>query len=258
VMEGQATWLMADYTLRQSGMSLETNPGLLENLAAAMEKQDGSYPVLAKAPPYIQQTLLFPYTWGVRFQDAVYRKMGKRAFAEVFRHPPVSTAQILHPEKYFEHEKPARPPLPKLDSKDHYKKLMDGTLGEMDYKVMLEEFVSPEESKELAPLLCGSLYRLEERRHPGPWNQPGNDVLLLSSEWASEQAAGRFLQDYRKLLQAKRKSTKFVYENSTWLTGRAADGAFVVHREGARVWVMEGLSDARDAKAWRERPRGVN
>ena len=43
-----------------------------------------SIPVFNSVPLYLRETLVFPYTEGGRFQNAVYEKMGKAAFAEVF------------------------------------------------------------------------------------------------------------------------------------------------------------------------------
>ena len=49
------------------------------------------FPVLDKTPLYMRESLLFPYNQGARFQDAVYRKMGRGAFEAVFAQAPSST-----------------------------------------------------------------------------------------------------------------------------------------------------------------------
>ncbi len=48
------------------------------------------YPVFSQAPLYIRESLVFPYAEGLAFQDAVFHKLGKDAFSEVFAHPPTS------------------------------------------------------------------------------------------------------------------------------------------------------------------------
>src|ERR1700733_678307 len=101
VMEGQASWLMAEYLARKAGQSLATSPALLDAMARSVETGAGEFPVFGGEPLYLRQTLVFPYTKGLLFQNAVYQRMGKSAFAAVFRHAPVSTQQILHPDTYF-------------------------------------------------------------------------------------------------------------------------------------------------------------
>src|SRR5438552_15647735 len=97
VMEGQATWLMTEVQARRAGQSIATTPGLLDAMSGATEDGASQYPVFNSVPLYLRETLVFPYTEGGKFLNAVYSKMGKAAFAEVFRHPPNSSQQILHP-----------------------------------------------------------------------------------------------------------------------------------------------------------------
>lgn len=102
VMEGQATWLMSEFLARRTGRSLKDAPMLVTLMSRASDLASGQYPVFSRAPLYLRETLMFPYRDGLLFQQAVIEKLGMAGFAEVFRKPPVSTQQILHPEKYFE------------------------------------------------------------------------------------------------------------------------------------------------------------
>src|SRR4051812_33837142 len=111
VVEGEATWVMIAYNLKQSGQAPVPTSEMVRSMSDSDQSSMTDFPVLRQAPLYIQQSLLFPYAYGTRFFDAVYRKMGQRAFAEVFAHAPVDSAQIIHPERYFEHKEPARPSL---------------------------------------------------------------------------------------------------------------------------------------------------
>src|SRR5947209_6958086 len=117
VVEGEATWVMIAYNLKQSGQPAVPTPEMLRSMSDTGQSSMADFPVLQHAPLYIQQSLLFPYSYGTTFFDAVYRKQGKKAFTEVFTNPPVDSAQIIHPERYFAGEKPVRPELPALPSK---------------------------------------------------------------------------------------------------------------------------------------------
>lgn len=52
-------------------------------------------------PPLLTETFIFRYRDGVRFVEAVRRARGQSGVDELFRQPPASSEQILHPEKYL-------------------------------------------------------------------------------------------------------------------------------------------------------------
>ena len=103
------------------------------------------YPVFSQAPPYIRESLVFPYADGLAFQDAVFRKLGKDAFAEVFVNPPASSGQIMHPERYLAHAGVAIPDTPAVPNARDFRKLGDGTLGEFDLRVLLTQYASADD-----------------------------------------------------------------------------------------------------------------
>src|SRR5215469_1173318 len=106
VMEGQATWLMSEYLARKNGRTLKGSPELAAMMSKLSDSSGGQYPVFENEPLYLRETLTFPYTAGMMFQDAVFERDGNSSFGEVFTHAPLSTAQILHPAEYFDNEKP--------------------------------------------------------------------------------------------------------------------------------------------------------
>jgi len=57
-------------------------------------------PSLARVPPFIVGTELWPYTAGQAFITALRRRGGLAAVNAALRHLPVSTAQVIHPERY--------------------------------------------------------------------------------------------------------------------------------------------------------------
>jgi hypothetical protein len=109
--------------LKQAGQPAQPTASMLKTVGDSNAESMADYPVLKDSPLYIQQSLLFPYTEGILFFDAVYKKMGREAFTAVFRDPPVDSAQILHPDRYFAHKKAAKPDLPKLSLNERAKDL---------------------------------------------------------------------------------------------------------------------------------------
>jgi hypothetical protein len=234
VMEGQATWIMSEFLARKSGQSLKTSPGLVAMMSNLSETGAGQYPVFESAPLYERVTLVFPYTKGMLFQNAVVQRDGQEGFAEVFRKPPISTQQILHPDRYFAGTKPTDPALPDLHLKG-YKGLVGGSLGELEHSILIEQYGSKERSQELAPHWRGSNFALMENK------SAARVVLLYSSEWDSETAARDYFAFYRAALGKKWKSIAIATESADAVTGTGDDGAFELRRKGAVVTSVEGL-----------------
>jgi len=121
------------------------------------------------------------------FQQALVQKLGQAAFTEMFRHPPVSTQQILHPEKYFAGVLPVAPPLPRWELRRKWRILGEGAFGEFDHSVLLRQYIGEQESARIAPEGIGAYYRLLEDK------ADGRLVLLYSSEWSSRGGGAGFL-----------------------------------------------------------------
>src|SRR5579875_2290396 len=160
VVEGQASWLMLAYDLKQNGQAPVPTLDMLKSVADSSDESMADYPVLKGSPLYIQQSLLFPYTAGTLFFDAVYRKMGKSAFAAVFIDAPLDSAQVLHPERYFAHQKPSVPDLPNVPFTSQMKEVTEGSVGEFDHQMMLRQYVGEAKASELSPHLRGGQFKI--------------------------------------------------------------------------------------------------
>src|ERR1035438_6812035 len=237
VMEGQAQWLMTEYLARKAGQSLATSPALVESMAHATESGATEYPVFGSEPLYLRQTLVFPYSQGLLFQNAVYQRMKLKAFREVFRRPPLSTQQILHPDTYFSGLQPAVPALPQLPDARGYKRIAEGTVGELDHAILLEQYAGREESKAVAPHWRGGAYALLERR------SPQRVVLLYAVEWDDAASAARYFRLYRQVLEKKWKHLAIDSESGTTLSGAGDDGHFLVQLTGNVVTSLEGAEN---------------
>ncbi len=235
VMEGQATWIMSEYMARKLGQSLATNPMLIAAMSAMGDVTGGQFPVFENAPLYFRLTLLFPYTKGLLFQNALVERDRQKGFAEPFQRPPLSTQQILHSEKYFANEKPSKPDLPTVRLPHGYKTLVEGCLGELDESVLIEQFGSKEEAARLAPHWKGSAFQLRENR------KAGRIVLLYAAEWDSEESARDYFALYKTALQKKWKSFKSASEAPDSVEGSGDDGLFKLRRSGTVVTSLEGL-----------------
>jgi hypothetical protein len=236
VMEGQATWLMSEYMAQRMGLSLKKSPAIVQLMSQQTAASSGQFPVFDKAPLYLRETLLFPYTQGMLFQQAVVEKEDQAAFASVFRRPPESTQQILHPEKYFAAEKPASPRLAEFRERGSYRVLAEGSIGELDYSILLRQYASQKDAEALAPRWKGGQYRLWEHR-----KQRGRTVLAYSSEWADPAAAKEFFRLCPKILRGKWSAIEVAVDRADLFAGRGDDGYFELRLNGATVTSLEGL-----------------
>ncbi|MGQ9490027.1 MAG: hypothetical protein ACUVS6_04810 [Anaerolineae bacterium] len=90
--EGDATLAMALWA------STVLSADQLEKIMAEARELDPE--VMATTPPYLQNALTFPYQYGTRFVERIVSARGWAALDAIWRDPPASTEQILHPEKY--------------------------------------------------------------------------------------------------------------------------------------------------------------
>jgi hypothetical protein len=236
VMEGQATWMMSEYLARKMGRSLKDSPELVTLMSSLSASGDGQYPVLDNSPLYLRMSLIFPYTKGMLFQNALVQRDGQDGFAEPFRHPPASTHQILHPDDYFASVQPTQPKLPRPSLPHGYKSLVGGAMGEADHAILIEQFAGKEEAAEISPHWRGSSFEVRENK------KAGRDVLLYAVEWDNEEMARRYFAFYKQALGKKWKKLTLKAETADSADGTGDDGRFELRRNGATVTSVEGLA----------------
>lgn len=237
VMEGQATWLMLEFMMSGLNQSLRTRPSMTDSVgsgaAGAMEAQ---YPVLAKAPLYLRTSLLFPYNQGLTFQHEVVRRLGNNGFSEIFRKPPVSTQQILHPELYFSGTVPAKVSLPPLPR--HSRTLIESSMGELDHSVLIEQYVSKDEAASLSPQWRGAAVALTESK------KDKSVALVYAAEWTGDAAARRMLAAWRAMLEQRSPGLRVESESENEFRATGPHGSIVLKVSGKRLTVTEGLAGA--------------
>jgi hypothetical protein len=248
VVEGEASWLMIAYSLKEAGKPPDPTREMLKSVGDSGEESTADYPILKSSPLYIRESLLFPYSEGTLFFDTVFRRMGKSAFANVFTDAPVDSSQIIHPDRYFAHLKPARPALPKLTLKDSGGEIAEGSIGEFDHRILLKQYLGNGVAESLSPHSRGGLYKVLA----GGKNHP---ILIYASQWDSEQQAGAFFAAYKDVLKAKWKRCDPVVNKETVFAGSGDNGYFVCRLSGNTVSSIEGISTVDD---WRRLESGLS
>ena len=239
VMEGQATWLTWAYEAQRAGGKAEVPARLIERLAQT-EEANPDFPVFTTAPLYLRESLVFPYNAGARFQDAVYRKLGKQSFEAVFRRAPRSTQQIMHPDAYLKDEKPAATDPPALEAaigKDgrQFRPVIEGAVGEFDIAMLLRQYTGEPQGPAAAAHWHGGAFRLyEHKRKMSP-------LLFYVSEWDTPEAARAFFRLYEQVLKGKWKNMEVASQTETEVRGSGDSGRFTLRISGTTVQTIEGL-----------------
>jgi hypothetical protein len=176
LVEGTATVAMLDYSARYLTGGLAGRRQLLGQLGFVELLETGS-----GLPPYLQRSLLFPYSAGARFVDAIGTwGPANRALRGA---APVSTEQVLHPEKYRAGERPlAVAPSPAPGPR--WKRAAHGTIGEFDTGELVRTSDSAVRAERAAAGWGGGRYDL--------WQRGGRSVLALVWRWDTRRDAAEF------------------------------------------------------------------
>jgi hypothetical protein len=236
VMEGQATWLQLESVARGSGRSLSNAKDLDSAMVEVLQLRDASVS-LRHAPLYVRETMMFPYIQGFQFQAALLRD-GKPAFALPFERPPLSTQQIIHPEKYLAGSKPQPVGLPEFSGSAGYSQIAQGTLGELDHRILMEPFVGEARASGTASHWQGSRYRLLRKA------ASNGTVLLYASTWDDTSAAQQLFDVMQRVVREKSRKVQIQVNKASLISGVADDGGFALRLTNATVTAILGSEGA--------------
>jgi hypothetical protein len=184
LVEGDAT-LLEEQWLRTYATS--------EDLMDLMEYYDAlDMQVFERAPRFIQEDLLFPYLSGVEFVRALYDEAGWAGVDQAYLNPPVSTEQILHPDR-FPDDVPDVLVVPQIAEflGSAWRKVDADVLGEWFTRLVLEEFIGTAEAYEAAEGWGGDYYLAFEHR------ESEQSILVLLSSWDTVRDAHEFAAAFR-------------------------------------------------------------
>ena len=180
---------------------------------------------LSSAPDIIKYQLLMPYLEGMKFSQAIFKDKKWKGLNNVLNRKPLSSEQILHPQKYLAGEKPQavftsfRPRRGEL--------AYSGVMGEYYLNVLLK---NGPEITDAAAGWGGDLFSL--------YRQGDSRLLLWEAHWDVAADCARFYADFQKFLENK---FHVVFQNGqnngrTFSAGNAAAGYFFLHRDNARLF----------------------
>lgn len=147
-----------------------------------------SDPRLNAAPRVLREAFLFPYTYGQDFVTALYDEGGWDLVNQAYFTLPVSSEQILHPERYLVGEEPVDVSLPPLGDAlgEGWSPAYEGSVGEFILRIYLESRLEPEQAALAAEGWGGDRLAVY-------WNEgAGTSIMLFNLTWDTPEDAAEF------------------------------------------------------------------
>lgn len=200
---------------------------LRRNLTSRVEKV-GFQAGLGTAPAWVRESFMFPYEGGAVFLAAFYVTGGFLLVNRVFSAPPVSTEQVLHPERYLRGDLPWEVPFPRVPPATTL--VAQGTLGELGVRTLIDECSDHAFAVKAAEGWGGDAYVIAA-------DAQGKLALAWNTVWDTEA-------DARDFVTALEQGRDCAVEVRSPKRGWSVRGAFSVKRQGHRVAVVRGLEKA--------------
>jgi hypothetical protein len=211
----------------------------LEDIARQEDERFGGYrkEMNTLFPRLLTETFIFRYRDGARFVEAVRRSRGERGIDELFTRPPVSSAQILHPEKYVRNEVPREIQLDETAfTMSGWHNTASTPLGEVGVRGLLLEGVSEKDTIRAAAGWAGDRAYLFER-------EGGTPLFVWKTAWDKPTDADEFFSAYNAL-QRRRNGTQagetLSSGSNAGMIWRKAGRTTLVQRTGDSVIVIRG------------------
>lgn len=206
-------------------------------------------------PPLLTETFVFRYRDGVRFVETARRRGDgtARAADELFRRPPASSEQVLHPEKYFADERPREVRVAESDFARAGWRLSASTpLGEIGVRGLLLKSLSRREAERAASGWGGDRAYLFEREGGGP----SSSLFVWRTVWDTAVDAGEFFRAYNLLERGRGAAAdsegqsggaaQTLWRSGSLLTVVSVEGDSVTILRGREAEVLGALELARN------------
>jgi hypothetical protein len=153
-------------------------------------------PIYDSAPDFMKKDFLFPYQAGQAFVEYLYESGGWEAVNNAYENLPVTTEQVLHPERYPD-DMPVTVDLPDFSEVlgQGWREIDRGVMGEWSTYLILgygmdgNARLSDNDAKSAADGWGGDAYVVY-------YDDSGNTVMVLQTVWDSSQEANEFSDNF--------------------------------------------------------------
>ncbi len=238
VMEGEAVAISLNYSLEDKNIDFTQLVNIadwttLSNMLAAEGKRAFGKKVA------FNESVSFPYVYGTAFLQKYIKAYGWQGMSYLFRHPPTSTHQVMHPETFFPHrQNPVKVHIEDLSKEvlAGYEQVWDDTMGEYGLTTLLSRYLPEGEARKSMRGWRGDRVQVYEEKATHRLLAVGYVIF------DNEGSADEFFQNYRDFLDAKyavdviRRSDDTIH----WISLKGADTEAYVECFGRRAVFVEG------------------
>lgn len=239
VSEGSALAAMVDYTLREQQISVRDLPDVTVLIRSGAVEEMNKDPHLAKAPGYIRDELIFPYLAGTAFtQQFLKAHQGWADLALIFKNPPVSTQQIIHPELYLTGVKPQKVTLPdwKGLAPADWKLLEENVMGEFGLDEVLKQYLGQQRAEEMSSAWTGDRYAVFEN------SRTKTTPLVFRLALDNQDDAALMFGQYSEALELKYKVRKDLFRRPNFFQFQTETGGVYLRCLAIQCLVVEGAT----------------
>lgn len=200
LIEGDATLVMMDYILEQQGVNSTQVPDIANSMYAWMDSPFvRGFGLFQTVPRYIMDNLLFSYMYGFDFVLQLKQQGGWELVNQAYNDFPVSTEQILHPEKYLDdRDLPTTIQLPVLpEYLSDWQELECNTLGEFNISILLDGYLPAAQARLASAGWDGDRFCLYEHR------ETKQLLLVWYTTWDTQKDAREFFQMYTNVIEKR-------------------------------------------------------
>ena len=228
VIEGEAQRMTALYaSAYPMEMAEDMADAKAEDVALFALEQ---FAAQAGAPPYFMETMTFPYLGGDKFIRAAMDEGGWDMVNALYKSPPQSTEQIIHPEKFFGfRDEPVKIVLPDVSAElgEGWEMITENTMGEFQVSVLIKLTADPIRAMRASAGWDGDTYAVYAN------GESGRKLMAWAVTFDTEKDAAEFFEAESKGLRLKYEARRAESEGG----GHAVIGPGIEEREGVAVFL---------------------
>ena len=201
---------------------------------------------LLAAPDVVQKANRFQRREGVTFIAELFGEAGWEGVNAAYENPPLSTEQVLHPEKYLEGEEPHVTTMPNIaaDMGRGWEQVSANTMGEFLLRTYLEEQLDNNQAEEAAAGWGGDRYSLLS----GP---EAARLLVMQIRWDNIEDSKEFFDAYKLFVGLKTQGQEArtgSVGTTAWKSATAEESVFL-GQQGPAIFLIIGPDEPTVEKA---------
>jgi hypothetical protein len=240
LFEGDATVVMLNQVLEPVKRTFADLPDLAPAMGALLASMQSQFPVFKSAPPFLQETVFFPYGHGASFIQKMWAQNPSwESINKIYSDLPSSTEQIIHPEKYSGNRDEPKP----VDAEElaaslgnDWRVTYKNVLGEFSLYLVLNLHLSEERARRSAAGWGGDQILLLE-------NGAGDNAVLVRTVWDTAEDAAEFFQSMQVWFQHRFPLGRKSQEPATRVVVTSEKEVEILHQEGSEVRFIIGLPE---------------